>query len=190
MEEAEKKEASPQSFGSVFREVATSVKDIVQSEGALVKAEIEESTDHLEKLTDSLKTKIEESTLHLEELTANLKTEVEKSTTHLGKLTADLGKMTALAAIGGGLLAISVLPALAFLVTWFARMLDNNFLFSFLIVAALCAAIGGRMTFLIYNKVKRQDFSHPKSPESIDRSSGTMHRKKEELRDISKRRAA
>jgi hypothetical protein len=121
------------------------LKDLVQNEAQLMKAEIKESSK-------------------------------------------DLGKDVTQAAIFGALLALSALPFLAFLVIGLGDLI-NNYWLSSLIVAVICAAVGGGMAYASYKKIKERDFSFPRTRASLNRERDTIVAKVEDIKEATKRRA-
>ena len=139
--------ADEQTFASVIREVSTSVKDMVQSEVDLIKAEIIDSS-------------------------------------------RNLGKHAAEAAIFGALAGFSILPFLAFLVIGLGTVMEGNYWLSSLIVAVVCAIVGGVMTFRAYKKIKEQDLTFPATRQTLEQEKETITEKVEDVKDATKRRAA
>lgn len=112
-----------------------------------------------------------------------------------------LGKHSAMAAVFGAILALSVLPFLAFLVIGLGNILGGNFWLSSLIVATLCAVIGGGVAYREYKKIKNYDASLPTTRHSLERSrsivsdktqevKSTAQQDMQEVKNVSKRRAA
>lgn len=79
-----------------------------------------------------------------------------------------LQQHTAQAAIFGALLAISVFPFLAFLVIGLGRLLNDQYWLSSLIIAVVCAAVGGSMTYSAYKKISQEDLTLPRTRESLE----------------------
>ena len=84
-----------------------------------------------------------------------LKTEVSQSLDNVVKHGAEM-------ALFGGILAVSVLPFLAFLVIGLGNLMDGRYWLSSLIVAVVCALVGGIFAKRSYNKMKMgpMDLSH------------------------------
>lgn len=162
MQSAEKmerpREEEPHSVGSVLKEVGISVKDLVQSEGELIKAEIKESS-------------------------------------------RNVGRHSAQAAIFGSLMALSVIPFLAFLVIGLGRLMNGRYWLSSLLVSLFCGAIGGMMAKRAYTKIKEEDLTLPRTRESAERGKETLSERVEgaketvrgeahEIKETTKRRVA
>jgi len=105
-----------------------------------------------------------------------LKAELKDTTQHVGKYVAQ-------GAVFGALLALSTLPFLAFLVIGLGRLLDGNYWLSSLIVAVVCAAVGGFMTLRVYKKIKESDMSLPRSKHYIGQSNEITSQKFQEVKD-------
>jgi hypothetical protein len=139
-----------QSYGEVLKEISTSVKDLLESEVSLVKAEIRDSS-------------------------------------------RSLGKHSGQAAIFGALAGMSVLPFLAFLIIGIGKLMGDQYWLSSLIVAAVCAIVGGAMTARAYKKIKEQDLTLPAARQSLEREKDVVTGRVEDLKDStdsSKRSAA
>jgi hypothetical protein len=131
-----------QSTGSVLREVGVSVKDLIQSEIMLAKAEIKDSISVFSK--------------------------------HASQV-----------GIFGALAAISVLPFLAFLVIGLGNVLDGRYWLSSLLVSIFCASVGGALAFQAYKKIKREDFSLPRTRHSIDREKHLVSDRVQDIKETS-----
>lgn len=118
------------SYGTVLKEVAVSLKSLIQSEVQLLKAEAKETS-------------------------------------------RELGRHAAQASVFGALLALSTLPFLAFLVIGLGRILDGNYWLSSLLVAIVCAAVGGMMTYRVYKRIKAMDLSLPHTRGTFEASRDT-----------------
>lgn len=94
----------------------------------------------------------------------------------------NLGKHTAQAAAFGALLALSVFPFLAFLVIGLGDLLDGRYWLSSLIVAVVCAVVGGLMATRAYKKIKEHDLKFPRTQRSFERITDTFSRKVRELK--------
>jgi uncharacterized membrane protein YqjE len=104
-----------------------------------------------------------------------LKAEIKESTQNVGRHSAQ-------AAIFGALAMISVLPFLAFLVIGLGRLFGGNYWLSSLIVAAVCAVVGGGLAYLSYRRIKEADLSLPRTRESLERSRSIVATKAEEIK--------
>jgi len=134
-------------FGTVLKEVGTSLRDLVQSEMDLVMTEVKDSTRKLSR--------------------------------HTGQL-----------AIFGALLAISVFPFLAFVIIALGRALDGRYSLSSLIVAIICAAVGGIFASRAYKKLQEEDLTLPVTRRNFEREKEAVNEKVEDLKDATRRRAS
>ncbi len=96
-----------------------------------------------------------------------LRSEINLFTTELKQLQPNLTKHIAQAAIFGGLLAVSVLPFLAFLVIGLGEILDGRYWLSSLIVSILCAVTGGTLARRAFMKIKTEDLKFSQTKRSI-----------------------
>src|SRR5262245_38764927 len=76
---------------------------------------------------------------------------------------------SAQATIFGALLALSLIPFMAFLVIGLGDLLDGRYWLSSLIVAAIFALGGGYMTYVSYDNLKNEDFTLPHARRGLDR---------------------
>ena len=95
------------------------------------------------------------------------RSEINLFTTELKQLQPNLTKHIAQAAIFGGLLAISILPFLAFLVIGLGEILDGRYWLSSLIVSILCAVIGATLARRAFMKIKTEDLKFSQTKRSI-----------------------
>lgn len=98
-----------------------------------------------------------------------LHSEADLARAELKEATSRLGKHSAQAAVFGAMVAISVLPFLAFLVIGLGNILDGRYWLSSLIVALVCAGVGGFFAFRAYKKLKAQDLTLPHTRRSLER---------------------
>ncbi len=127
-------------YGTVFKELGQSAKELFQNE------------------------------IHL--MTAEIKQTATKFSRH-----------SAQAALFGGLLALSTFPFLAFAIIGLGELLDGRYWLSSLIVAVVCAAIGGVMTYRTYQKMKEDDLSLPYTKSTLDRE---VHVVQSRINDLKK----
>jgi hypothetical protein len=92
-------------------------------------------------------------------------------------------------AIFGALLALSVLPFLAFLVIGLGDLMNGRYWLSSLIVSILCAAIGGPMAYKSLQRIKREDLDLPHTRATIQREKEMIQRQVEHIHDSKRRRA-
>ncbi len=90
------------------------------------------------------------------------------------------------AALFGGLLAISVFPFLAFLVIGLGNLLDGRYWLSSLIVAVVCAAVGGPLAYRAFLKIRDEDLKLHYTKEALDRGLQTVQRKLGDIKDAAK----
>lgn len=116
-----------------------------------------------------------------------LQSEIRLMTTELKHVTQLLGRHSAQAAAFGALVALSILPFLAFLVIGLGELLDGRYWLSSLIVAILCAAIGGPMAYRAFKKIKDEDikFTHTKS--GLDKGLSAIQQKFDQVKDAATR---
>lgn len=100
--------------------------------------------------------------------------------------TKNVAEHAGQAALFGGLLAISVFPFLAFLVIGIGELLDGRYWLSSLIVAIVCAAIGGPLAYRAYLKIRNKDLNFPYTKETLDRGLQTVQRRIEDIKDAAK----
>lgn len=114
-----------------------------------------------------------------------LKSEVDLVRAEVKDAAPEIGKHSAQAALFGALLAISVFPFLAFLVIGLGNIMDGRYWLSSLIVAIVCAGVGGFMAYRAYKKIKNEDLKFPRSQRSFERISETLTGKVHELKNMS-----
>lgn len=133
--------------------------------------------------TDSYSSILRELGTSAKELVQNeiylMKSEIKKSV----KNVSDHAKQ---AAIFGGLMALSILPFIAFLVIGLGVLLDDRYWLSSLIVAIVFAAIGGPLAYRAFRKIRDEDLDLHYSKEALDRGLQTVQRKFEDIKDAAK----
>ena len=132
-----------QTYAELLREVASSSKDLVQSEITLITAEFKET--------------------------------IQRAQTHLAQ-----------SMIFCCILALSVLPFIAFLVIGLGELLDGRYWLSSLIVAVAGAIIGGVFAYRSYRKLKHLDMDFSHSREGLKRSAQSAIEKFDEVEDAVK----
>jgi len=90
------------------------------------------------------------------------------------------------AAIFGGLLALSLLPFIAFLVIGLGELLEGRYWLSSLIVAVVFAVVGGGLAYRAYRKIAGEDFKLPRTKASLERQSYAVRNKVDELKYAAK----
>ncbi|MFL5813926.1 MAG: phage holin family protein [Bdellovibrionia bacterium] len=96
-----------------------------------------------------------------------VKSEIDLARAEFKESATYIGRHSAQAAMFGALLAISVFPFLAFCVIGLGNVLDGRYWLSSLIVAIVCAVVGGAMAYRAYNKMKKADLSLPRTRETL-----------------------
>lgn len=91
------------------------------------------------------------------------------------------------AAIFGAVLALSVLPFLAFLVIGLGELLDGRYWLSSLIVSIVCAAIGFPLCKSALAKIAAEDFKFTQTKESIAEALRTTKEKVEIVKHATQR---
>jgi hypothetical protein len=93
------------------------------------------------------------------------------------------------AALFGALLALSAIPFLAFLVIGLGDLLNGRYWLSSLIVAVVCAGVGGIFAIKAFRDIKEQDLELPHSKSILEREKEVLSRKIHEMKDATHRRA-
>lgn len=109
--------------------------------------------------------------------------EIRLMTTEIKFVAQRLSKHSALTAIFGGLLAISVFPFLAFCVIGLGDLLDGRYWLSSLTVAVICAAVGGVMAYRTYQKIKEEDLGLPYTKSSLSREAQIVQEHVSEIKN-------
>jgi len=99
-----------------------------------------------------------------------------------------VSKHSAQAALFGGLVALSVLPFLAFAVIGLGELLDGRYWLSSLIVAVVCAGVGGVMAYRAFQKIKEEDLEFSRTRERLEQNIETVQEKVQEVKDAAKGR--
>jgi hypothetical protein len=131
------------SYGSIFRELGHSTRELIRNELTLVTTELRQASKNL----------------------------VDHSTQ---------------AAIFAGLLMISVFPFLAFLIIGLGDLLEGRYWLSSLIVAAVCALVGGPLAYRAFRKIKDRDLGLPYTMETLDQGAHVVQRKLDEIKHAAK----
>jgi hypothetical protein len=131
--------AADESYISVLREVGGSAKELLKSELALIKAEIEEKAQAI-------------------------------------------GRHSVKAGVFIALLAISVLPFLAFLVIGLGELLDHRYWLSSLIVAVGCATVGGTFAYSYLKQIKEKDLKLPLTRGTLEIEKNVVKKKVDDLK--------
>lgn len=105
-----------------------------------------------------------------------VKSELELARAEIKQSASEVGRHSAQAAIFGSLLMLSVFPFLAFCVIGLGRVLDGRYWLSSLLVAIVCAAVGGIMAIRAYQKIKQTDMSLPRTREKVEETKHHLRR--------------
>lgn len=119
-----------------------------------------------------------------------VKSEIDLARAEIKESVTYLGRHSAQAAMFGALLAISVFPFLAFCVIGLGNILDGRYWLSSLIVAVVCAVVGGAMTYRAYNKMKKADPTLPRTRESLQQEKELVANKAQDIKQSAQRRAS
>lgn len=88
--------------------------------------------------------------------------------------------------IFGTLLALSLLPFIAFLVIGLGELLNQRYWLSSLIVAVVFAAIGGVMAYRSFNKIKQQDIDFTVTKNSLRKEKDMVQSNLERIKQAAK----
>lgn len=99
----------------------------------------------------------------------------------------EVGKHSAQAAIFGSLVALSVIPFLAFLVIGLGELLQGRYWLSSLLVSLGSALIGGALAYRAYDKIKNHDIDFQESKIVFSREVDAIKTQVHELKNRSKK---
>jgi hypothetical protein len=114
-----------------------------------------------------------------------IQSEVALARAEIKDSASKLGRHSAQAALFGAFFSLSSLPFLSFLVIGLGSLLGDNYWLSSLIVAVICAVIGGGMTHKMYRKMQQDDLSLPRARESLHQAMETVGEKTHEFKEAS-----
>ena len=100
-----------------------------------------------------------------------------------------LARDSAKAAAFGALLALSVLPFIAFLVIGLGDLMGGRYWLSSLIVAVVFAAVGGIFAMKAYRDIKDHDLELPHVKHTLEREREMINHTISEVKDATHRRA-
>jgi hypothetical protein len=103
-----------------------------------------------------------------------LRTEIDLHVQHAKAHTTQL-------VVFAALMLLSVLPFLAFLVIGLGEVLDGRYWLSSLIVALLCAGIGGAFAYRAFRKLKGQDLALPETQETVEKGVDRIQQRTKDL---------
>lgn len=86
-------------------------------------------------------------------------------------------------AVFGALLVLSVFPFLAFAVIALGELFDGRYWLSSLLVAVVCAGVGGYLSFRAYRKIKNDDIDFSRSRRTLNTTANTVRRHVDKLKD-------
>ena len=92
------------------------------------------------------------------------------------------------AGLFGGLLALSVLPFLAFVVIGLGRLIGDRYWLSSLIVSVVCAVVGGTLAARAFRELKRDDLTLRHARDGLGRELRVVQEKFNDLKNPNHRR--
>jgi len=115
-----------------------------------------------------------------------IQSEINLMTAELKHAGQDVARHSAQAAAFGALLALSIFPFLAFIVIGLGELLAGRYWLSSLIVAVVCAVIGGALAYRAYKKLKDNDlkFNHTKA--GLNRGLAAVQRKSGQVKEAAR----
>ncbi|MGE3684066.1 MAG: phage holin family protein [Bdellovibrionales bacterium] len=108
--------------------------------------------------------------------------------TEVAEAARNVGRHSAQAAAFGGLLALSILPFMAFVVIGLGKLLGDRYWLSSLIVALVCAVVGGPMAYRAFRKIKDDDLQLPHTKATLEKEAYVVQEKVEDVKDAAKGR--
>ena len=115
-----------------------------------------------------------------------LRSEVNLFITEFKQIQPNLTKHLGQAVMFGALMALSILPFLAFLVIGLGELLDGRYWLSSLIVSIACAAIGGPLAARSFAKIKNEDFKFNQTKRSLQEAFQVTTKSIEKIKSASK----
>ncbi len=115
-----------------------------------------------------------------------IQSEINLLMTEFKLVAKNVGKHTTQVVAFGSLLALSVLPFLAFLVIGLGILLEDRYWLSSLIVAVVCAAVGGPLAHRAFKKIKDEDIKIPHAKAALEKEVATVQRKFDDLKTTAK----
>ncbi len=92
------------------------------------------------------------------------------------------------AGLFGGLLALSVIPFLAFLVIGLGKLINDRYWLSSLIISVICAVVGGSLAMRAVQRLKKDDLTLPHSRRGFDRELKVVQEEFNNLKNSTQRR--
>ncbi|MBX3021174.1 MAG: phage holin family protein [Bdellovibrionales bacterium] len=93
-----------------------------------------------------------------------------------------IARHSARGAIFGALVALSVIPFMAFLVIGLGELLDGRYWLSSLIIAVIFGAGGATLAYQAYQLLKEEDFSLPRARRGLERQMESVQEKVQEIK--------
>lgn len=115
-----------------------------------------------------------------------IQSEINLIVVELKQISQNVARHTTEVIAFGGLLALSVIPFLAFLVIGLGILLDGRYWLSSLIVSVVCALIGGPLAARAFKKIKEDDLRMPHAKTALEKEVATFQRKFEDLKTTAK----
>lgn len=115
-----------------------------------------------------------------------VQSEIRLMTAEFRVATQKVTRHAAQAAIFGGLLVVSIFPFLAFLVIGLGDLLDGRYWLSSLIVAVVCASVGGTFAYSAYKKIKTDDLDFHRTRNSLDRDVQVVQNRMNEIKNAAR----
>jgi hypothetical protein len=104
--------------------------------------------------------------------------------------TRRAGRHVTQIAIFGGLVALSVLPLIAFLVIGLGNLMGGRYALSSLIVALVFAIVGGAMAYRAYKQLKEEDLKFSRTRKSLDLEAGVVQAKVDDVKNAANPKGA
>jgi Flp pilus assembly protein TadB len=108
-------------------------------------------------------------------ITAEMKSAANKAENHIVQ-----------AVVFGALLAVSIIPFIAFLVIGLGDLLAGRYWLSSLIVAIICAMVGGYMSLRTFKKITQEDIQLPATRASLALEKDVAQNKFDELQQAAR----
>ncbi len=114
------------------------------------------------------------------------KGELDLFVAEVRSVVPDLKRHLVQTAVFGFLLAVSILPFLAFLIIGIGDLLDGRYWLSSLIVSIVCAGVGGFFAYRASRKIKEQDLNFDQSLRSLHETKIKTQSKMEDIKETVK----
>lgn len=100
-----------------------------------------------------------------------------------------VARHSAQAALFSALLALSILPFLAFVVIGLGDLMGGRYWLSSLLVSVVCAGVGGFMAYRAFRKIAEEDLEMPATRRTLEREADVISGEFEKISNVTKRRA-